>query len=80
MTLQQGLAFLWGLGFGIWNLPLYGAAPIRFRDATETSGIHFVHTDGSSGKRYIVETVASGLGLIDFDGDEIGRASCRERV
>ena len=45
------------------------AGPIRFRDATKSSGIGFVHTDGSSGKRYIVETVASGLGLIDFDGD-----------
>ena len=45
------------------------APPIRFRNATESAGIHFVHTDGSSGKRYIMETVASGLGLIDFDGD-----------
>ncbi len=34
-----------------------------------TSRNLFVHTDGSSGKRYIVETVASGLGLMDFDGD-----------
>ncbi|HEX4646943.1 MAG TPA: VCBS repeat-containing protein, partial [Verrucomicrobiae bacterium] len=45
------------------------APPIRFRNATESAGIHFIHTDGSSGKRYIMETVASGLGLIDFDGD-----------
>jgi hypothetical protein len=28
-----------------------------------------VHTDGSSGRRYIVETVTCGLGLIDYDGD-----------
>ena len=42
---------------------------IRFRDATEAAGIHFVHTDGSSGRRYIVETVTCGLGLIDYDGD-----------
>jgi enediyne biosynthesis protein E4 len=48
---------------------LFGASSIRFRDATETSGIKFVHTDGSSGRRYIQETVASGVGLIDFDGD-----------
>jgi hypothetical protein len=45
------------------------AAPIRFRDATESAGIRFAHTDGSSGKRYILETVASGLGLIDYDAD-----------
>ncbi len=45
------------------------ATPIRFRDATEAAGIRFVHTDGGSGRRYFVETVASGLGLIDYDGD-----------
>ena len=46
-----------------------GAAPIHLRDATMASGVRFVHTDGSSGRRYIVETTASGLGLIDYDGD-----------
>lgn len=45
------------------------ADPLHFRDATGTSGIHFVHTDGSSGQRFIVETVTAGLGLIDFDRD-----------
>lgn len=45
------------------------AAPVHFRDVTATTGIHFVHTDGSSGRRYIVETVTCGLGLIDYDGD-----------
>jgi enediyne biosynthesis protein E4 len=49
--------------------PLCAAPPIRFRDASASSGIEFVHTDGSLGKRYIMETVASGLGLIDYDGD-----------
>ena len=44
-------------------------APIQLRDVTRQTGISFVHTDGSSGRRYIVETVASGLALIDFDGD-----------
>jgi enediyne biosynthesis protein E4 len=45
------------------------ASTIRFRDGTESSQIQFVHTDGGSGKRYIVETVTCGLGLIDFDND-----------
>jgi hypothetical protein len=44
-------------------------SPIQLRDVTAQTGIHFVHTDGSSGRRYIVETVASGLALFDFDGD-----------
>ena len=28
-----------------------------------------LHSDGSSGQRYIVETVASGLATFDFDQD-----------
>ncbi len=43
--------------------------PIQFRDVTRESGIDFVHTDGSSGRRYIVETVASGMASFDYDGD-----------
>jgi hypothetical protein len=43
---------------------------IRFTDVTEQTGITFKHTDGSSGKRYIVESVAAGLALFDYDGDE----------
>lgn len=44
--------------------------PIRFTDVTATSGIDFVHTDGSSGMAYIVEGMASGI--ISFDYDEDG--------
>ena len=42
---------------------------ILLKDATKESGIDFVHTDGSSGQYYIVETVASGLALFDYDND-----------
>ena len=42
---------------------------IVFRDITKETGITFRHTDGSSGERYIVETVASGLALFDYDND-----------
>jgi hypothetical protein len=42
---------------------------IRFTDVTDVTGIDFVHTDGSSGKRYIVETVTAGLAVLDYDGD-----------
>ena len=45
------------------------ACPIQFRDVTLEAGITFVHTDGSGGKRYIVETVASGLATFDYDND-----------
>ncbi len=51
---------------------LYAATsdcPIQLRDVSRQTGIDFVHTDGSSGRRYIVETVSCGLALFDYDGD-----------
>jgi len=42
---------------------------IVLRDVTKETGIAFIHTDGSSGRRYIVESVSAGLGLFDYDGD-----------
>src|SRR5438093_3276368 len=54
-------------------VPLLQAAedpsPIQFKDVTRQSGITFVHTDGSSGRHYIVESVASGLATFDYNGD-----------
>src|SRR5687767_7545518 len=44
-------------------------SPIQLRDVTHQTGITFVHTDGSSGQRYIVEMVASGLAVFDYDND-----------
>lgn len=49
--------------------PSPAEGPFVLHDVTAESGITFVHTDGSSGRRYIVETVASGLATFDFDGD-----------
>jgi len=42
---------------------------IVFSDVTKETGITFIHTDGGSGQRYIVESVSSGLALFDYDGD-----------
>lgn len=59
------LALLWA-----WPKPAGGApGPIQLRDVTRETGITFIHTDGSSGKRYIVETVCCGLATFDFDND-----------
>lgn len=44
-------------------------AQIVLRDVGASTGIAFRHTDGSSGRRYIVETVASGMATFDFDAD-----------
>ncbi|MEJ2703949.1 MAG: CRTAC1 family protein [Sedimentisphaerales bacterium] len=43
--------------------------PIVLRDVTKETGITFKHTDGGSGRRYIMETVSAGLALFDYDGD-----------
>ena len=62
------LALLWLLGVGL----LEGAeppSPIQLQDVTRQTGINFVHTDGSSGRRYIVESVASGVATFDYNGD-----------
>jgi hypothetical protein len=42
---------------------------VRFEDRSREAGIDFRHTDGSSGRYFIAETLASGVGLFDYDGD-----------
>jgi hypothetical protein len=42
---------------------------ILLRDVTDQSGITFRHTDGGSGKYYIVEYMSAGLALFDYDSD-----------
>jgi hypothetical protein len=62
---------VWALGLA-WLDPISAPAAegtIRFADVTGPSGIHFLHSDGSTGRRYIVEYVASGLATFDYDGD-----------
>ncbi|MEQ8768712.1 MAG: CRTAC1 family protein [Planctomycetota bacterium] len=45
-------------------------SPLRFRDVTEEAGLaSFLPQTGSSGRRYMVETLGSGLGWLDYDGD-----------
>jgi enediyne biosynthesis protein E4 len=42
---------------------------ILLQDASATTGIEFVHNDGSSGHRYLPEAMASGVALFDYDND-----------
>ena len=44
-------------------------SPFVFHDVTKETGITFQHIDGSSGERYLVETVTAGLALFDYDND-----------
>ncbi len=68
MNLSRFLAPCFCL-LGWFGHALADDCPIQLRDVTRQTGIDFVHTDGSSGRRYIVETVASGLALFDYDAD-----------
>ncbi|MBE3070466.1 MAG: VCBS repeat-containing protein, partial [Planctomycetes bacterium] len=43
--------------------------PIILHDVTGETGITFVHTDGSSGRRYMFEPMSAGLALFDYNGD-----------
>jgi hypothetical protein len=46
-----------------------GKSPVRFEDVTARAGIHFVHNSGRAGKKYLPETLGSGVALFDADGD-----------
>jgi hypothetical protein len=45
------------------------AAPPLFADVTANAGIRFVHTSGAFGKKYLPETIGSGVVFLDADGD-----------
>ena len=50
-------------------LPRPGAsAEVHFTDITEDAGITFVHENGATGKKYLPETMGSGVAFFDFDG------------
>ena len=43
---------------------------IRFVDVTASSKIAFKHTSGAFGKKYLPETMGSGVVFLDFDSDD----------
>lgn len=42
---------------------------IVFEDVTSVAGIRFVHRNGAFGKKYLPETLGSGVAFFDADGD-----------
>jgi enediyne biosynthesis protein E4 len=42
---------------------------IEFSDVTAQAGIHFKHNAGAFGKKYLPETMGSGVCIIDYDND-----------
>src|SRR5262245_66661432 len=41
----------------------------QFTDVTTAAGIHFRHTSGAFGKKYLPETLGSGVAVFDADND-----------
>ena len=48
---------------------LTAAPPVTFTDVTTAAGIRFTHTSGAFGKKYLPETLGSGVVVLDADGD-----------
>ena len=49
--------------------PTKVASSIRFEDVTQSSGVSFVHVNGASGRKWMPETMGSGVAALDADGD-----------
>jgi hypothetical protein len=45
------------------------APSVRFTDVTGSAGIQFVHESGRAGKKWLPETLGSGVAFFDADGD-----------
>jgi hypothetical protein len=50
--------------------PQTSASHGRFVDATEKLGIHFRHQASPTSKKYLLETMGSGVALFDYDNDD----------
>jgi len=69
--MKQCLAALALVG---WVAALAGSGivappPITFTDVTAQAGIKFVHNSGSAGRKFLPETMGSGVAWFDADGD-----------
>ncbi|HEX4486556.1 MAG TPA: CRTAC1 family protein [Terriglobales bacterium] len=49
--------------------PTLPSGPIQFTDITAQAGIHFKHNSGAFGKKYLPETMGSGVCFLDYDND-----------
>ncbi len=49
--------------------PIRPSGPVEFTDVTAQAGIHFKHNSGAFGKKYLPETMGSGVCFLDYDND-----------
>ena len=65
--LRTVLPVLYLLGFTGDAVPADPSLP--FSDRTRAMGIDFLHQNGASARKHLVETMGSGCALLDYDGD-----------
>ncbi|GEM_PF-87381 len=68
-SLLASLLIAWLVAAGPGSAKAAEPAPIQFQDLSGQVGIHFRHTDGSSGQRWVIEPMTAGLATFDYDGD-----------
>jgi enediyne biosynthesis protein E4 len=49
------------------SVPTLPAPPVTFIDVAASSGIHFQHDNAATPEKYLIETMGSGCGWIDYD-------------
>jgi hypothetical protein len=70
LALGLGLASCSGDATGEGGSPPDGPAPL-LPDVAAEAGIDFRHVHGGSGKKYLFETMGSGVAATDLDGDSL---------
>ncbi len=53
----------------LWPLASRARPAPAFEDATRSAGIDWVHFNGESSDRHLIEATTGGLGFLDYDGD-----------
>ena len=70
LSRRQLLKCLGSAGIGLAARPLWSAPhAVEFIDVARASGITFVHENASSPEKYLIETMGSGCGWIDYNQD-----------
>ncbi len=49
--------------------PHFSGTAGKFTDIAEQSGVHFLHRASHTSKKYLLETMGSGVALLDYDND-----------
>ncbi len=62
------LAIILASGLG-QSVTTAGVVPADFEDVTAQAGVHFLHQAPHSSRKYLLETMGSGVALFDYDKD-----------